>query len=162
MFMKRSGYNFLAGAGFSGQKDGCLALRQTSDSAEDFLHGRRLTDDFGSSLFSRSLFFFLTLFRCTPYEFNRFIDVERFGKIFERTALETCHGTVQIRIGRHDDDRKFWVGLLNFGEHFQAAFARHMNVTQNQGGLFFLDRLQHRLGFTKSFAGNICLLKCFF
>ena len=51
--MQCAGYQFFAGTGLAVDKDGDIAVRQSSNGSKDFLHGRCLADNLSERQFFR-------------------------------------------------------------------------------------------------------------
>ena len=100
-------HQFLAGAGFAVDQHGGVGLREAADGAEHFLHRRRLAEDLrrGLRLFGAAPVLALALLQRAADQFDRVVDVEGLGQVFERAALERGHRALQVGVGGHDDDR---------------------------------------------------------
>ena len=107
---------------------------QPADGAKHFLHGGRLPQHFlvGQGIgLGHGIGTALDRIHGPADEFDRLLDIEWLGQVFKGAALERGHGTVQIREGRHDDDRQLWQLLLHTLQQIQAGQAvriRHADI----------------------------------
>ncbi len=139
--VQRLGHQFLTRAAFAVDEDRDVGVRKPANSPEDFLHGRRFTDDFGVALGHFGLGFTTgTLLMAVGHgaldQCDRVIHIERLGKVFEGTGLVAGYGALQIRVRGHDDDRHVWVNVHNLGQQGDAVDARHSDIAHDGIGLF--------------------------
>ena len=135
VLMQRTGNHFLAGTRFARQKHRDVTMRQTADRSKHFLHGTRLSDDFGSTLCSFVIqvacvrtFGHCTFLTRAAQQINGTVDIERFGQILVRAPLKSAHGTVEITKGRHDDDGQSGIFVFDKGKQIESAHIVHANV----------------------------------
>ena len=127
--MQRARDQLLAGPRLAGDHHRRRRVAQAADGAEDFLHGLRLAKDFRSHAdVAVCTALVQTLVNRTPNQFQRLVDIERFGQIFKRAALKRGDRAVQIGVSGHDDDRKRRITLLNLAQQVQPGFSRHADV----------------------------------
>jgi hypothetical protein len=118
--MQRPGHQLLAGAGLAVDEHRGVGLGQAADGAEDLLHRRRLPEDLrhraelldGAALVG-------ALLDGAPHQLDSLVHVEGLGQVFEGSALEGRHRTVEIGVGGHDDDRDVRKARLDLGEQRQ-------------------------------------------
>ncbi len=129
MRMECLGHQFFTTAGFTGNQDGNRRLRQAPNGSKHFLHGRRLTKNTHPAHGRHfGLFAAATLFDCPADQVNRVRQVERLGKILERTVLKSGHCAFQIGKSGHDDNRQRGVRLLDLLQHLNAINPWHSDV----------------------------------
>ena len=61
-------------------------------------------------------------------QFQRLINVKRFGQVFEGAALKSRHRTVEIRVSGHDDDRQRRKTQLDLLQQIKPRLAGHADV----------------------------------
>jgi hypothetical protein len=133
--VQRTRDQFLAAAGFAGDKHGGVRLAEPADGAEHLLHRRRLAEHFGDRRLARHRRFAAGAFgQRAAHQFERLVDVERLRQVFERPALERRHGAVEVGIRGHDDDRHLGQALLQRLQQFQPGHPRHADVGQHRSG----------------------------
>ena len=129
VLVQRTRHELLAGTRFARDEHRHIRLRQTADGAEDFLHGRRLAEDFRR--FRRARFdagLAQALFQRAADQLDSLVDVKRFGQVFEGAALEGRDGRIEVGKGRDDDDRQAGKARLDRLQQFQAGGARHADI----------------------------------
>jgi len=129
VLVQRPRHQFLARAGFARDQHRDVALAEPTDRPEDVLHRWRLTEHLGHvggglvDAFLAQAF----IHRAADQR-HRLGQVEGLGQVLEGAALEGRDGTVQVGIGRHDDDRQPRVLGLDLGEQVDAGPAGHADV----------------------------------
>ena len=129
MAVQRACHKLLSGARLAREQDGGAGLRQPADGAEDLLHGRRLSEDLGllgDGLQRRLLP--LALLERAANQFHGLVDVEGLGQVLVGAALERGHRGLQVRVGRHHDDRHRRELLLHHLQQFDARRPGHADV----------------------------------
>ncbi len=122
-------HQLLAGTGFAGDEHRDIGLRQAADGAEHVLHRRCLAEDFGSlGCTLLDIGFAQALVERAANQFDRLVDVEGLGQVFEGAALEGGDRRVQIREGGDDDHRDAGVLGLDGLQQFQAGGTGHADV----------------------------------
>ncbi len=127
--MQRTRHQFLARTGFAGDQHGGVREGETANGPEDFLHGRRLAENLRhQALFLSRTTLVHRLVDGATDQFERLINVERLGQVFERAALEGRNGAFQVRVGGHDDHRHRRMTRLHFLQQLQAGLAGHADI----------------------------------
>jgi hypothetical protein len=122
-------HEFLAGAGLAVDQHRGMGCRQPADGAEDFLQRSALPEDFRHGAgFKRGTIVVRRLGNRPTHQIYGLVYVERFGQIFEGTALEGCHGGIEVRVRGHDDDRQVRMIGLGVAQQVESAAAGHADV----------------------------------
>src|SRR5258706_942752 len=130
--MQRPRDELLAGSRVAGDQHRGMGLRETSDGAEHLLHRGRLPEDLGSlDVLGGGLDLALALLERAAHQPHRVIDVEGLGKVFERSALKGGHRAFQVRVRRHDYDRRGRQARLQLLHELQPGESRHANVAHH-------------------------------
>ena len=127
--VQRARDEFLAGARLAGDQHGRVRLREAADRAKQLLHRRRLAEDFrgqGDRLGAAPLA--RTFIERAPDQFERLIDVEGLGQVFEGTALEGGDRAVEVGIRGHDDHRQRREAFLDPLQQVESGAAGHADV----------------------------------
>ena len=163
VLVQRTRDEFLAGARFARDQHRHVRLRQAADGAEHFLHGRRLAEDFGR--FGGSGFdarFAQAFLQRAANQFDRLVDIERLGEVFEGTALEGGDRRIEVGKGGDDDDRQARVARLDGRQQVEAGLARHADVGHQHLRCFGFER-GHRIACVgKAAGGEVLARQCFF
>ena len=115
--MQGPGHQFLAGARCPLDHDRDVRLGQSTDRPEDLLHGARLANDVGNIIVMtclRGALLAAHQHRATDGG-DCFVDVERLRQVLERACLVGTDGTVQVRVGGHDDHRQLGMTIRQDG-----------------------------------------------
>ncbi len=159
------GDQFLAGTGLAVDQYGDVGVAQAPDGAKHFLHRRRFTDDFrGAGQRRRRIqaLLFLGMLVGALDQRDRFVDIERFGQVFEGTALIRSHGAVQVGMGGHDDHRQARMLLANSRQQVQATGTGHADVGDDHVRLLAGQAAHHAIGTVEALGGHAFLLQGFF
>jgi hypothetical protein len=74
------------------------------------------------------------------------VDVEGLGQILERSASIGGHGTSQIRVRRHYDDRQCGTCFVDPLQKIKPRHARHADIGDEHIRRFALERIEDRFG----------------
>ncbi len=77
---------------------------------------------------------------------DRLVDVERLGQVLEGAALIGRHGTAEIGVRRHHDDRQFGMGVVHPPQQIETRLPGHADVGDQHVGCVVAQRGQRRLG----------------
>ena len=129
------GDQLLAGAALAVDQHRDAGARQP-DGAEHLLHGRRLADDLraaGRILLACLAFgaLLLEVILGAAHQGYRLVDVERFGQVFEGTALVGVDRAVEIRVGGHDDDGQIGLAAMDLLKQAEAVDAGHADIGED-------------------------------
>jgi len=119
------------------ERDSRPMARKTS---ENLLHGRRLADDAHLGLLNHRLSAacLLPARQGSVDLIHGLVHVEGFGQVFESTHIIGFHGTVEIRVGGHDDHRQTRIDGLQPRQQGDTVQARHADIGDDHirpGGL---------------------------
>ena len=143
--MQRMRHQLLSRAGFSIDQHRDVRLRESTDCAENLLHGRRFADDVFAALQHRGRDFhilFPGMFQRPHRHGHGFVDVEWLGQVLEGATAVGRHGAVQVGVGRHDDHRQLRVLIMHGGQQIQPVDAWHADVADDGVGTLFFQAVQ--------------------
>ena len=134
-------------------------MAEAADGAKNVLHGGRLAQHFGGLAHAFvGVFLALAFLHGAPNQLNGFGQVKGLGQVLKSPALKGADGAVQVRKGRHDDDRQAGVFGFDFLQQIQARAAGHADIAdQNLRRLFarIVQRGQHIAGIGKAAGGQL-------
>src|SRR5690606_5578600 len=95
-------------------------------------------------------------------ELDRLGQIEWLGQVFKGATLEGRHGTVQVRVGRHDDDRQPREARLDLAQQVNARATRHANVRDQHLRLVVFKGRQHVTGIGEAAHWQVFARQSFF
>ena len=100
-------------------------------------------------------------FACALCERYGLVYVERFGQVFESTALIGRDGTVEIGMCRHDDDRYLWPFRGKFIQQGETIHTGHPDIGDDAVRFACLQLLQHAVCIGKAGDVHACCFERF-
>ena len=130
--MNRFGYQLLAGARFAQDQDGEIVAQHARDHPVDILHRRAAADQrqsVGRLVGLDDLAPALPVCRLARGA-DQFVEIERFGKIFESARLARPDSGVERVLRREDDDRQFGICPRDLAQGGNAVAVEEDHIGQ--------------------------------